>query len=111
MSDQRHNKAGQSGNKPPLVRLDVEYPERVSRVLLFLKWLLVIPLYIALVFYGVAAGVVTFFAFLTILLTGRFPERPFDFVRGFLVFSYRTMAAISSKKIPTAMRPPATPSK
>ena len=94
MSDERHNEAEQSEQQPGVVpvRLDAEYPERLSRLLLFVKWLLVIPLYVALVFYGIAAGLVTFFAFWAILLTGRFPEGMFDFVRGFLTFTYKTMA-------------------
>ena len=94
MSHQLHNEAGRSGQQPAAlqVRLDVEYAERLSRLLLFVKWLLVIPLYIALIFYGVAAGLVTFFAFWAILFTGRLPEGMFDFIRGFLAFSYKTMA-------------------
>ena len=70
------------------------YPERLSRLRLFVKWLLVIPLYIALIFYGIAAGIVSFIAFWAILFTvhWRFPEGMFDFIRGYLAFSYKTMA-------------------
>ena len=45
-----------------------------------------------MVFYGIAAFIVTFIAFWAILFTGRFPEGMFGFVRGFVEFQYRVMA-------------------
>ena len=94
MSDHSYNGAEQSehGGPVPPVRLDVEYPERPSRLLLLVKWLLVIPLYFAMGVYGIAAMVVGFIAFWAILFTGRFPEGMFDFIWAFLAFAYKTMA-------------------
>ena len=92
MSEQRDSKAELLENLGPIlpVRLDVAYPERLSRLLLFVKWLLVIPLYVALVFYGIATAVVGFIAFWAIVFTGRFPKGMFDFVEGYLAFAFKT---------------------
>ncbi len=62
------------------VRFDVEYPERLSRWLIFVKWLLAIPhlaVWYALLY---VAEVVTFIAWFAILFTGRYPRGMFDFV-------------------------------
>ena len=40
------------------VRLDIEYPDHLSRLLIFVKWLLAIPHFIALFFLGIGAYVV-----------------------------------------------------
>ncbi len=62
------------------LRYDVEYPEELSRWLIFVKWLLVIPHTIILYALGVAAGVIGFIAFFAILFTKRYPRGLFDFV-------------------------------
>ncbi len=62
------------------LRYDVEYPEGLSRWLIFVKWLLVIPQYIIVGALGYAAGVVGFIAFFAILFTKRYPRGLFDFV-------------------------------
>ena len=60
------------------VRLGVPYPEELSRVLLFFKWLFAIPVFIVVGFYGLAAFIVTFIAFWVILFSGRYPKGIFD---------------------------------
>ena len=62
------------------LRYDVEYPEELSRWLIFVKWLLVIPHTIILYALSVAAGVMGFIAFFAILFTKRYPRGLFDFV-------------------------------
>jgi hypothetical protein len=64
------------------LRFDVEYPERLSRWLIFVKWLLAIPHFIMLYVLGALAGVVTFIAFFAILFTGRYPRGLFNLVVG-----------------------------
>jgi len=59
---------------------DVEYPQELSRWLIFVKWLLVIPHLIILWGLGIAQGAVTFVAWFAILFTGRYPRFLFDFV-------------------------------
>jgi Domain of unknown function (DUF4389) len=64
------------------VRLDVEYPEKLSRLLIFVKWLLVIPhiLIVWALFYAAAAiAVIAFFA---VLFTKKYPVGLFDFFVG-----------------------------
>ncbi len=62
------------------LRYEVEYPEELSRWLIFVKWLLVLPHTIILYALSVAAGVVGFIAFFAILFTKRYPQGLFDFV-------------------------------
>src|SRR3990170_290530 len=74
------------------LRFDIEYPERLSRWLIFVKWLLAIPHIIVLVFLYVAALVVWVIAWLAILFTGRFPRGLFDFLVGVSRWSLRVNA-------------------
>jgi len=62
------------------LRFDVEYPERLSRLLIFVKWLLAIPHYIVLYFLGIIADLFLLIAFFAILFTKKFPRGLFDFV-------------------------------
>ena len=59
---------------------DVEYPEELSRLLIFVKWLLALPHFLILYALGAVAGVITFIAFFAILFTKRYPRGLFDFV-------------------------------
>jgi len=71
------------------LRYDVEYPEELSRWLIFVKWLLAIPHFIILYLLGIASGVVGFIAFFAILFTKRFPRGLFDFTVGIHRWTYR----------------------
>jgi Domain of unknown function (DUF4389) len=82
--------SGEAGAYP--VRLEVDYDENLSRWLIFVKWLLIVPHLIVLVFLGIAAYVVVFIAFFAILFTGRYPRGMFDFVTGVLRWSNRVYA-------------------
>ena len=62
------------------LRYEVEYPEELSRWLIFVKGLLAIPHIIILYFLLAATNVVTFIAFFAILFTKRYPRGLFDFV-------------------------------
>ena len=77
--------------------LTVEYPEKLSRGKLLLKvllgWAYVgIPHGIMLVLYEIAVGVVTFIAFWVILFTGKYPKGMYDFVVGYMRWSWRVGA-------------------
>ena len=64
------------------VTFDVQYPQELSRWLIFVKWLLAIPHFIVVYLLALASGVVTFIAFFAILFTKRYPRGLFDFVVG-----------------------------
>ena len=73
-------------------RLSIEYPERLSRGLIFVKWLLVIPHFIALLFVGIAAFFVWIAGFFAVLFTGRWPEGMRNFLIGTMRWSIRASA-------------------
>ena len=90
-------------------RLEVEYPERLSRGLLLVKWLLAVPhLLIVAVFAGGAwagwmggswmvsggglIGLLAFFAGLALLFTGRYPKPLYDFIAGLNRWVFRVAA-------------------
>ena len=75
--------------EPYPVHFDLEYPERLSRLLIFVKWLLVIPHLFILYFLNLAAGVVVFIAWFAILITGRYPRGMFEFVEGVIRWGLR----------------------
>jgi hypothetical protein len=90
-------------------RLDVEYPERLSRGLVLVKWwLLAIPQYIIVAFfsggYGWTGliGVISFFAVVALLFTSRYPRSLFDFNMGMNRWTYRviTYAALMRDRYP-----------
>jgi hypothetical protein len=73
-------------------RLSIVYPEKLSRGLIFVKWLLVIPHVIALLFVGIGAFFVAIAAFFTVLVTGRWPEGMRNFLIGTSRWSMRVSA-------------------
>jgi hypothetical protein len=81
---------GEPGQYPVIYELD--QPEELSRWLIFVKWLLVIPHLIVLAFVWLAAIVVVFIAFFAILFTGRWPRGMFDFVVGAMRWTLRVNA-------------------
>lgn len=76
------------------VTYDVEYPERLSRLLIFFKWLLVLPNVIVLMLVGIAWYVTLIIAWFAILFTGRYPEGLFRFAVGTIRWSARVNAYI-----------------
>lgn len=72
--------------------LMIVYPDAandLSRGLPLVKWLLVIPHYVILMFLGIAMIVVTVIAWFAILVTGRYPRDLFDFTVGVLRWTAR----------------------
>ena len=76
------------------VAFDVEYPDRLSRLLIFFKWLLVIPHFIVLYVLGLVTGLLTFIAWFAILFTGRYPRGMFNFVVGYYRWTYNISAYV-----------------
>jgi uncharacterized protein DUF4389 len=71
------------------VRIEGELDEDLSRWLWLVKWILVIPHVIALVFLWIAFLVLTVVAFFAILFTRRYPRAIFDFNVGVLRWTWR----------------------
>jgi integral membrane sensor domain MASE1 len=77
------------------VLLELPYPDAkrdLNRWLPLVKWLLVIPHLILLIFLWVAAVVAVIIAWFAILFTGRYPRGLFDFVLGVLRWGNRVVA-------------------
>ena len=72
--------SGDAGGYP--VSYEVEYDENLSRLLIFVKWLLVIPHFILLTLLAVAAIVIALIASIAVAFTARFPRGMFDFLAG-----------------------------
>jgi len=74
------------------VTFDIEYPERLSRLLIFVKWLLIIPHLIVLLFLGIVYWITLVIAWFAILFTGRYPKGLFDFGVGVIRWGARMNA-------------------
>jgi small-conductance mechanosensitive channel len=79
---------GQDPGDDP-ARLNIQAAPKLSRGLIFVKWLLAIPHFIVLFFLGIAVYVVAIIAFFAVLITGQWPESLRAFVIGVMRWSYR----------------------
>lgn len=73
-------------------RFTIEYPARLSRGLIFIKWLLIIPNVFVLTFVLFGAYVVWVIGFFAVVITGRWPEGMRNFLIGAMRWSYRVNA-------------------
>ena len=71
---------------------EISYPEELNRWLPLVKWLLVIPHFIVLIFVGIGAFFVAIYAFFAVLFTGRWPRGAFDYMVGTFRWAYRVVA-------------------
>jgi hypothetical protein len=85
---------------------DVAYPGKLNRLLIFVKWLLVIPNAIVFLFFALAALVTSIVAWFAILFTGRYPRGLFNFAVGVLRWSARINAYVD---LMTDRYPPFSP--
>lgn len=71
------------------VHVEAHIDPNLSRWQWMFKWLLAIPHYVVLAFLWIAFVVLSFFALVAILFTGRYPRGIFDFNVGVLRWSWR----------------------
>jgi hypothetical protein len=86
--------AATSGMGDYPVRFDVEYPEKLSRLLIFVKWLLAIPHLLILYALLAVVYVIVLIAFFAILFTKKFPRGLFDFAVNILRWNANVTAYI-----------------
>ena len=71
------------------ITLDVQFPDRLSRLTTFFRFFMVIPQMIVLYFIAIAASVILFISWWAILFMGRYPRWAFDFVAGYMRWATR----------------------
>lgn len=82
-----------TSSSSPVLQFDVEYPDHLSRLLIFFKsWLLVIPHQIILGMLVYAVMVTSVLAWFAILFTGRYPRGLFNFAMLYLRWNARVFA-------------------
>jgi hypothetical protein len=74
------------------VTFEADYVEQRSRLTVFFRLILAIPLMIWLYFYAIAAGFAVLIAWFAIVITGRYPRGLYDFVAGYTRFITRATA-------------------
>jgi hypothetical protein len=79
---------------PHPVQFEVEYPDRLSRGLIFVKWLLAFPQYIVVYLLLLVAELLAVLAWFGILFTGRYPKSFFEFGAGALRWQSQLSAYI-----------------
>jgi hypothetical protein len=79
----------QKGQQEYPITFNAVYPEKMSRLTTFFRFILLIPQAIVLYFLSIAAAVVTFIAWWAILFTGKYPKGLWDFMVGYTRWSTR----------------------
>ncbi len=76
--------------------LEVAYPEKLSRGLIWVKWwLLAIPHYIIIEVFNDLNGILVLISGIILLFTGRYPQDLFKIIIGLNCWSFRVMAYAS----------------
>lgn len=68
---------------------DIPRPQRLSRLLIFVKWLLVLPHLLILWAYGILASIAAFVGWWAVLFTGSYPAGLWNIVYGYVRWTTR----------------------
>jgi hypothetical protein len=77
------------------VTFEVDYVERRSRLTTFFRLVMAIPLLIWLYIYAFVGSIAVVIAWLTIVVTGRYPQSLYEFVAGYTRFIARFTAYVA----------------
>ena len=75
-------------------RLSIQFPDRLSRWMPFVKWLLALPHYVVLIFLEIGYLVVLVMAFFAVIITGRWPEALRSYAVGVTRWTLRVQAYV-----------------
>lgn len=81
-----------AGMGPYPVRIEVDYPERMSRLTTFFRGWLVFPHIIVLALLGIVVSIAMMLAWFAIMITGKCPRGLHNFITGYLRWSTRVNA-------------------
>jgi hypothetical protein len=81
-----------NGDDPYTARVSTTPQGPLSRLTTFFRGIWIIPAYVIIVFYALAAGVVVLAAWVVILITGSMPHSLHDFIQGFHRYAVRFSA-------------------
>lgn len=72
--------------------LEISRPSELSRIMIFIKWFVLIPQFIVLAFVALVAAVMVIIGWFSVLLTGTWPRDARDFVLGTIRWCMRVTA-------------------
>jgi hypothetical protein len=93
------------------IQLNVDRPEKLSRLTSFFRIIMVIPQMVVMYFLAIAAGVILFLSWWAILFTGRIPRSFFDYLAWYMRWSIRVSGYLYllTDKYPPFSGQPSTP--
>ena len=106
ITTEQQDLSGEASPAPYPVRLDARLDASLSPWLWLVKWFLAIPHYFVLLFLWMAFGILTFFAGIAILFTGRYPRGIFDFNVGVMRWTWRVVFYSGTGGLGTDRYPP-----
>ncbi len=77
---------------PYPIKTTFAYPERMSRLALLFRWLIMFPHYFYVMIYSIGYLAIAFLNFWAVLFMGKIPEGFFSFLKRYFIYSYRLNA-------------------
>lgn len=80
------------GETPYPIKTSFRYPETMSRLTVFFRWLILLPHYFFIMGYSMGYIVVAFLTFWAVLFLGRIPDNFFEFIKRYFIYTFRLNA-------------------